>query len=265
MMALKDSSRAATWGEISTLLNTCKTITNETEIQNLYEHYMNGYLYMSMTDYPYASAFLNPMPAWPVNVSCTFWKDFDPTAAITPGHETLSADETMLLTNLKASADVYFNSNNQSKCTDSSDTEGTGTLDAEGWNVLACNELAMPVSMSNASMFVEEDFNYTKYTADCQAKYGLTPNYDWAIKTFGGSNVTSDFKDYSNIIFTNGNLDPWRAGGVTEYVGLNLPTWTIQGGAHHLDLRLPNKDDGDDVRWVREKSTELIAQWIVEY
>ena len=32
----------------------------------MYQHYSNGYLYMSMTDYPYPANFLEPMPAWPV-------------------------------------------------------------------------------------------------------------------------------------------------------------------------------------------------------
>ena len=118
----------------------------------------------------------------------------------------------------------------------------------------------MPISYSNQSMFIQEDFNYTTYTAGCQSKYGLTPDYGWAWRTFGGQNIQKDFKEnYSNIIFTNGELDPWRAGGVTDFVGLELPTWSIKGGAHHLDLRLPHKDDGADVKWVREKATNLMA------
>ena len=28
---------------------------------------------MAMTDYPYNSAFLEPMPAWPVNASCSVY------------------------------------------------------------------------------------------------------------------------------------------------------------------------------------------------
>jgi hypothetical protein len=38
---------------------------------------MNGFSYMAMTNYPYATSFLNPMPAWPVNVSCGYFKDFE--------------------------------------------------------------------------------------------------------------------------------------------------------------------------------------------
>jgi hypothetical protein len=110
----------------------------------------------------------------------------------------------------------------------------------------------MPTSMGPDSMFVEQPFDYDGYTKECQSKYGLTPNYDWALDYFGGWDYRTDFKGYSNIIFSNGDLDPWRAGGVVEYVNLELPTYVIKGGAHHLDLRLPNEaDKSTGVEFVR--------------
>jgi hypothetical protein len=33
---------------------------------------------MAMTDYPTAASFLQPMPAWPVNVSCEAFASVDP-------------------------------------------------------------------------------------------------------------------------------------------------------------------------------------------
>lgn len=87
---------------------------------------------------------------------------------------------------MKLSADVYFNYKNDSSfCYDFSNTDGTGTLAAGGWDCLACNELAMPTSMglANSSMFVGKDtaFDYDKWTSDCESKYGITPQYDWAL------------------------------------------------------------------------------------
>ena len=34
---------------------------------------MNGYAYMVMTDYPYESNFLEPMPGWPVKLAATYF------------------------------------------------------------------------------------------------------------------------------------------------------------------------------------------------
>jgi len=63
-------TRKDTWADLSTIYKTCDAISKEENIQNLYTHLENGFLYMAMTDYPYESDFLNPQPAWPVNVSC---------------------------------------------------------------------------------------------------------------------------------------------------------------------------------------------------
>ncbi len=36
---------------------------------------MNGYSYMAMTNYPYPTKFLQPMPKNPVDASCQLFKD----------------------------------------------------------------------------------------------------------------------------------------------------------------------------------------------
>lgn len=70
--------RPGDFAELSTVLNTCKPITQSSHIDDLLEHYWNGLGYMCMTDYPYPSSFLNPMPGWPVNKTCEFFKDIAP-------------------------------------------------------------------------------------------------------------------------------------------------------------------------------------------
>lgn len=83
---------------------------------------------------------------------------------------------------------------------------------------------------------------------------------------FGGYNLEFDFQSYSKIIFSNGNFDPWRAGGVNDYINLELPFFLIRNGAHHLDLRMPMPSDaGTDVEYVRAREEEIIAEWILDY
>ena len=178
------------------------------------------------------------------------------------------------MVSLAQAANVYFNYENKSDyCYNISDTSGTGTLQAQAWDVLVCNQIPMIDSNGepNTSVFVindPDDFEKKKeaYTKNCQDKYGLTPDFDYATTTFGGAfNYSMEYQQYSKIIFSNGVLDPWTAGGVTKYTGLDIPTFMIKGGAHHLDMRLPSEDDPNSVSWVREQEMELIRMWIKEY
>ena len=154
---------------------------------------MNGYQYMAMTNYPYPANFLEPMPAWPINEAVKAWVDIPTQADIAKSKhiavkamnfvrkalnfvgiekETkklgLNDREVQLLTALQTSTSVYFNYTGAYPCTNLSDWEGTGSLDGFGWNVLACNQLAMPISFNDNSMFIPQDFDYDSYTALCQ-------------------------------------------------------------------------------------------------
>ena len=270
---------------MSEIFNTCTPISNSSDISHLYSHYSNGYQYMAMTDYPYPASFLEPMPAWPIKEAVKPFEDI-PTADEYHANKHLSADywyekmvglvsdeaglssrERELYEALAKSTNVYFNYTGDYKCTNLSDWEGTGDLDGYGWNILACNQLAMPIGMGNNSMFIEQAFDYDSYTAWCQKEYGLTPDYTWALRYFGGFDIDKDFMAATNAIYSNGELDPWRAGGLNANVtvdGSGIALY-IEGGAHHLDLRPPNDEDPATVTEARNIEMANIKKWISEY
>ena len=66
-------------------------------------------------------------------------------------------------------------------------------------------------------------------------------------------------------IFSNGLLDPWAAGGVTQNITDNLVAVLIEDGAHHLDLRHKNPLDPPSVTQAREIEKFYIAKWIKEH
>jgi lysosomal Pro-X carboxypeptidase len=83
----------------------------------------------------------------------------------------------------------------------------------------------------------------------------------WAATQYGARNL----KGASNIVFSNGNLDPWSSGGVLESVSETVVALHVEGGAHHLDLRASNPLDPQSVRDVRKKEMEHINMWIQQH
>lgn len=72
-----------------------------------------------------------------------------------------------LMNALNMSTSIYFNYTGEYPCTNLSDWEGTGDLDGYGWNILACNQLAMPIGYGKDSMFIPLEFDYDTYTQMC--------------------------------------------------------------------------------------------------
>jgi dipeptidyl-peptidase-2 len=69
-------------------------------------------------------------------------------------------------------------------------------------------------------------------------------------------------KASSNIIFSNGDLDPWHGSGVTENIGSSIYALLIKDSAHHLDLRAPDPRDPDSVVQARLTEMNIIRGWI---
>jgi len=117
--------------------------------------------------------------------------------------------------------------------------------------------------------------------------YGVpTIRDDWAFAIdtqYGGTRMV---KSASNIVFSNGNLDPWSPAGVLESY-LKSPTSTdndlqkrglkvkslngaaasllsilIDMGGHHLDLFWETDSDPASVRAARQLEDEQIGHWI---
>uniref|UniRef100_A0A7S3ISV4 Lysosomal Pro-X carboxypeptidase n=1 Tax=Strombidium inclinatum TaxID=197538 RepID=A0A7S3ISV4_9SPIT len=257
--------------ELKETFKTCDDITTKENITDLYTYLANGFAYMAMTDYPYNSSFLEPMPAWPVNASCQAFKDVaPPTAAEKAEKATVGAmtdRQALVMKAMFTASQVYFNSSGQITCNDYKQTDATGNLDGDGWNVLACNQVPMPIAFGSPdSMFNDEPFDKAAYTKDCQDKYGLTPDYGYVLRTYGGQNFKADYKQYTNIVFSNGELDPWMPGGAYSYINIDVPTYIIKNGAHHLDLREPAKGDEDTgVEYVRQQEMDLIEGWVRDF
>ena len=144
--------------------------------------------------------------------------------------------------------------------------ENSGGLDTNGWAVQSCNDMPMPQGDDpSTGCFTWVNWDEDAFKQNCKAKYGLTPRMDWALDYFGGRRPRLDWKGTSNIIWSNGDLDPWHAGGLTEdFLDGHTVIW-IKDGAHHLDLREPNEKDPIFVTNAREQEEKLIRRWVEDY
>lgn len=108
---------------------------------------------MAMTDYPYPTNFLNPMPGSPVNVAVD---------AIAEVFATGNYSDWNQMEALKAGAEIYYNYEKQNECNDLNPNSGGGDLGFAGWDYLACTTLIMPSSADGENdMFLPAPWNTT--------------------------------------------------------------------------------------------------------
>ncbi|NP_001072639.1 lysosomal Pro-X carboxypeptidase precursor [Xenopus tropicalis] len=202
---------------------------------------------LAMVDYPYPASFLEPLPAWPIQVVCKFLKD------------PKSGDKD-LLQDIFQAVNVYYNYTGDTPCLNTSQT-ASGSLGDLGWSYQACTEMVMPFCSDGVSdMFEPQSWDLQAFSDECYKQWGVRPRGSWVTTVYGGKNISS----HSNIIFSNGGLDPWSAGGVKESLSDSLLAVLIPEGAHHLDLRSNNADDPKSVLLARSLEVEYMKKWIAQ-
>ncbi|XP_059079280.1 lysosomal Pro-X carboxypeptidase-like [Tigriopus californicus] len=227
----------------------CKPLTKNDV--TAFKGYLNElWTNVAMMDYPYSTTFLMPLPGNPVKQICKSMMYAD----------TFAENDTRKI-NLKqifAGASVYFNHTGDAKCFD------MGTADDIGssmWDYQACTEMVMPFCFDGkADMFEKADWNYTAFAETCKNKWKVTPRPQMANLMYGEKKLHGA----SNIIFSNGLLDPWASGGILKSISRSVVSIIIPRGAHHLDLRASHPDDPQGVIKARNIEKKYINQWITQ-
>lgn len=236
---------------ITSSFHTCKPVNSST-LDHLYKWVRNAFTTIAMMNYPYPADLLGPMPGHPVDVACS---------KITKA--------TNVVTGLADAAGVFYNASAVScydifaEYVDCADPTGCGLGDtATAWDFQACTEINLPGgSTGTTDMFPPLPLTQEMRKEYCEKKYGVTPRVHWLDVQFWGANISSA----SNIIFSNGDLDPWGPGGVHTSPAPSLVALEVKGGAHHLDLRGSNPKDPQSVIDVRNKESEIIGKWIADF
>lgn len=232
----------------------CKPINDDAGYNHLLLWMRNAFTIMAMVDYPYPASFLGTLPAWPVTTACKQLVN-----------ETSNGVE--ILTAFKNLAGILYNDTSSCfdiyaqfiECADPTSC-GLGN-DAMSWDYQACTELNTVQETNGVTdMFPKIVYNEDLRQAYCSKTWGVKIRNEWPAISFWGR----DIKASSNIIFSNGLLDPWHNGGPLKDVTDSIIAVLVKDGAHHLDLREANPLDPESVRVARIKEINEIIKWIEE-
>ena len=266
----------------------------------------NAFDYLAMGNFPYPSAYIlngvAELPRYPFRVACERLVDVasagggegpgggppgmggkttaprppsprppsaraGSTRAALPN--TLPMDPRVAASALRAAAGVFYNATGAATCYDFDRGPNDATdEDGELWDWQFCTEMFMPSSRDGvADMFWPQPWNATRESDRCHATWGVRPHASWAQTSFGGrAAFASATSSASNVVWSNGDLDPWSRLGVTRTLSeaRALAAGPVKGGAHHLDLMWSRADDIQSVVDARELEREWIRRWIDE-
>ncbi|XP_076040777.1 lysosomal Pro-X carboxypeptidase-like [Oratosquilla oratoria] len=233
---------------LSTAWGLCKPLETRNDVLALKNLLVNVLVNLAMIDYPYPASFLMPLPAYPIKAFCEDLR-----------HPKLEPEP--LLEEYFLGLNVYFNYTGEMKCVNTSQ-QADPRLGDIGWWYQACSEMIMPMCYDGVDDFFEPvPWDLASYVEECHRVWGVTPDAGLAELLYGGKNIQAA----SNIVFSNGLLDPWHSGGVMEDVNPTVVALIIPEGAHHIDLRSSNPDDPPSLTATRRLEKEHISRWIRQY
>merc|ERR1719318_111188 len=118
-----------------------------------------------------------------------------------------------LLTELFKGLSVYFNTSTTATCLAYKEGAQPSSLDDKGWDLQSCTEMVMPMCANNKDdMFEAQPWNEPDFAAGCKKRWSTDPQTYKMEITYGGR----DLFGASNIVWSNGALDPWSTGGILK-------------------------------------------------
>uniref|UniRef100_A0A914C1C8 Uncharacterized protein n=1 Tax=Acrobeloides nanus TaxID=290746 RepID=A0A914C1C8_9BILA len=219
-------------------LQSTSYLTSADDVSNYLEPYIrNAFEQLAAADYPYNTSFYDVLPGWSVNISCEYLK-------------VDASDNKLRATNLFKAVQVYYGYTEQycvKNCTESSWSPPNDFFWAKCTN---STDLLTPKKSICNQTYVGYDLKMFRPDA-IEILYGF------------------DFSTTSNIIFTQGSIDPYASGGLTDEIpGIKngylkgIYNFHMKRAAHHLDLRQPNTCDPPQVVNARYQIVRIIQCWL---
>uniref|UniRef100_A0A7S1LPM0 Uncharacterized protein n=1 Tax=Neobodo designis TaxID=312471 RepID=A0A7S1LPM0_NEODS len=254
------------WSDISTLaatsagratlsevFRTCKPIETQDDVDALVNYASACLPNMAMSSYPYPSSYLllggaGILPAYPMRVGCKHLG-----GNFSSPEERLRGFMDLIL--------VYYNATGDFTCLNPESTVNHATAVTDYlWGYLSCATMLMPYGQNGVTdMFPANPWSLSAAVANCVSQYNVSSAVAWPKTQYGGWGV-ADWG--SNIVFSNGGLDPWRPGGITTSRTPNVTTIIIPDVGHHIDLMFSDPADTPAIKAARALEVEKIGEWI---
>ncbi|KAK7233829.1 dipeptidyl-peptidase [Aureococcus anophagefferens] len=131
----------------------------------------------------------------------------------------------------------------------------------------ACTELPLePLTSDGFGFFVPQSPALAEVEAACvRDRFGVAPRPDWLRQSFGdGAQLAASLR---NVVFTDGDKDPWRVGGVPGDARAlsrdgSVVHVLIADAAHHQDLFASDPADSPGVVAARVLEFEHVSRWV---
>ena len=236
--------------KLASIFHLCKPLD---AAQPLTDYFTDAIETIPQENYPYA---IGTNPAWPVNATCT---------KIMESKSQDDSEDSLLQAAAKIT-DFYY-SRKGGACVAG---EGQGGIPGGGpgpaawgsWGFQSCTETLHQFSARGLRSF---NFSLKAALEQCATFFSVEPRPNWSELHFGGYAIGDGKTGISNVIFSNGLLDPWHGGGFLKQSMKTCPVFIMSQGAHHLDLRGSNAADPPQVTETRKMERAVMETWIHDY
>ncbi len=249
--------------KLAQVFNLCSIPIDEQEANTTISWILSAIGTMSMGSYPFSSSYMTGgmynLPPYPLLKACEYLNyDFG-----NDSYKRLNAlGQAMgVFYNASMNVDCYIPINNISFIINGGVNEQIYSyLEGIACGYLHCTVMPMPNSMNGIDdMFFESQWNFTQISDTCYQGFGRRPRANWASVLYGGWEIKHGV---SNIVFSNGMLDPLNGAGVKQNLSDSLLAVNTGMVGHHNDLFFSNSNDLQSVIDARKFELDQINQWL---
>jgi len=238
----------------------CHPLNNSLDVLTLAYWLQSSFDFMAMGSYPFASSYMlngnGVLPPYPLRVACTKM------AAAAESSSSADLPATALFDAMREAVAVFYNATARPCFDINLIGNNETTLDGRLWDYLSCGQLSMPFARDGVhDMFWPQPWEPVASAAGCLLQFGEQTRGFSAHIDYGGADLSS----VSNIFYTNGDLDPWKPGGITANVSASVVAYILPDVGHHIDLMFTNPSTPPSVYTVREQQVASMKSWIEQH